>query len=61
MATAKKTKAKVPAQALATKMIKSAASATALELARKKLELMRNDFDKWESTTLSADFPPSRG
>ena len=33
--------------------------ATALELARKKLELLRKDFDKWESTTLGADFPPS--
>jgi NAD(P)-dependent dehydrogenase (short-subunit alcohol dehydrogenase family) len=32
---------------------------TALELARKKLELLRKDFDKWESTTLGADFPPS--
>jgi len=29
----------------------------ALDLARKKLELMRNDFDAWESTTLGADFP----
>ena len=29
----------------------------ALELARKKLDLMRNDFDNWESTTLGADFP----
>lgn len=33
----------------------------ALELARKKLELMRHDFDAWESTTLSADFPTSVG
>ena len=30
----------------------------ALELARKKLDLMRTDFDNWESTTLGADFPP---
>jgi hypothetical protein len=30
---------------------------TALELARKKLDLMRNDFDTWESTTIGADFP----
>ena len=29
----------------------------ALELARKKLDLMRTDFDSWESTTLGADFP----
>lgn len=29
----------------------------ALELARKKLDLMRTDFDNWESTTLGADFP----
>ena len=29
----------------------------ALELARKKLDLMRADFDRWESTTLGADFP----
>ena len=29
----------------------------ALELARKKLDLMRTDFDHWESTTLGADFP----
>lgn len=29
----------------------------ALELARKKLDLMRTDFDSWESTTLAADFP----
>lgn len=34
--------------------------ATALELARKKLQSMRNDFDAWESTTLGADFPPNR-
>ena len=32
---------------------------TALELARKKLGSMRNDFDTWESTTLGADFPQS--
>ena len=31
---------------------------TALELARKKLDAMRDDFDAWESTTLGADFPP---
>lgn len=31
----------------------------ALELARKKLDFMRNDFDAWEATTLGADFPPS--
>jgi NAD(P)-dependent dehydrogenase (short-subunit alcohol dehydrogenase family) len=30
---------------------------TALELARKKLDLLRNDFDTWEATTLAADFP----
>jgi NAD(P)-dependent dehydrogenase (short-subunit alcohol dehydrogenase family) len=29
----------------------------ALELARKKLESLRHDFDTWESTTLGADFP----
>ena len=29
----------------------------ALELARKKLDLMRTDFNHWESTTLGADFP----
>jgi NAD(P)-dependent dehydrogenase (short-subunit alcohol dehydrogenase family) len=29
----------------------------ALELAHKKLDLMRKDFDSWESTTLGADFP----
>ncbi|MDQ6620557.1 MAG: oxidoreductase [Pseudomonadota bacterium] len=29
----------------------------ALELARKKLEFMRKDFDAWESTTVGADFP----
>ncbi len=32
---------------------------TALELARKKIDFMRNDFDAWEATTLSADFPQS--
>ena len=31
----------------------------ALELARKKLDLMRTDFDNGESTTLGADFPDS--
>jgi NAD(P)-dependent dehydrogenase (short-subunit alcohol dehydrogenase family) len=29
----------------------------ALELARKKLDFMRKDFDAWEATTLGADFP----
>ena len=29
----------------------------ALELARKKVDFLRNDFDAWESTTLGADFP----
>ncbi|MEB0039924.1 MULTISPECIES: oxidoreductase [unclassified Pseudomonas] len=29
----------------------------ALELARKKIESLRHDFDTWESTTLGADFP----
>jgi NAD(P)-dependent dehydrogenase (short-subunit alcohol dehydrogenase family) len=29
----------------------------ALELARKKLETLRHDFDTWEKTTLGADFP----
>jgi NAD(P)-dependent dehydrogenase (short-subunit alcohol dehydrogenase family) len=33
----------------------------ALGLARKKLELMRSDFDSWEATTLGADFPPPGG
>jgi NAD(P)-dependent dehydrogenase (short-subunit alcohol dehydrogenase family) len=33
----------------------------ALQLARKKLDFMRNDFDAWESTTLAADFPQSAG
>ncbi|MGP1679135.1 MAG: oxidoreductase [Burkholderiales bacterium] len=31
----------------------------ALNLARKKLDFMRNDFDTWEATTLGADFPES--
>ncbi|SDH94660.1 oxidoreductase [Paraburkholderia phenazinium] len=30
---------------------------TALELARKKLDLLRKDFDSWEAITLGADFP----
>jgi NAD(P)-dependent dehydrogenase (short-subunit alcohol dehydrogenase family) len=29
----------------------------ALELARKKVDLLRKDFDDWEATTLGADFP----
>ncbi|MBS0448340.1 MAG: oxidoreductase [Proteobacteria bacterium] len=29
----------------------------ALDLARKKLETLRTDFDAWEKTTLGADFP----
>ena len=33
----------------------------ALDLARKKLDFMRKDFDAWESTTLAADFPPTAG
>jgi len=33
----------------------------ALDLARKKLAMMKNDFDTWESTTLGADFPPDQG
>ncbi|MBC7708712.1 MAG: SDR family NAD(P)-dependent oxidoreductase [Rhizobacter sp.] len=33
----------------------------ALDLARKKLDMMKNDFDTWESTTLGADFPPGEG
>jgi len=33
----------------------------ALELARKKVDLLRNDFDAWESTTLGADFPEGAG
>jgi NAD(P)-dependent dehydrogenase (short-subunit alcohol dehydrogenase family) len=32
---------------------------TALELARKKLDSMRHDFDTWEATTVGADFPAS--
>jgi NAD(P)-dependent dehydrogenase (short-subunit alcohol dehydrogenase family) len=32
----------------------------ALELARKKLDFMRNDFDAWESTTVGADYPEAR-
>jgi NAD(P)-dependent dehydrogenase (short-subunit alcohol dehydrogenase family) len=30
---------------------------SALEIARKKLDSMRKDFDSWESTTLGADYP----
>lgn len=30
---------------------------TALELARKKLDLLRKDFDTWEATTVGADYP----
>ncbi len=33
----------------------------ALDLARKKLEFMRGDFDAWEAATLGADFPPGEG
>jgi NAD(P)-dependent dehydrogenase (short-subunit alcohol dehydrogenase family) len=33
----------------------------ALELARRKLESMRTDFDAWEATTLGADFPEGAG
>ena len=33
----------------------------ALDLARKKLAMMKHDFDTWESTTLGADFPPDQG
>jgi len=33
----------------------------ALQLARKKLELMRSDFDNWESTTVGADYPEGAG
>ena len=29
----------------------------ALDLARKKLDFMRHDFDGWEATTIGADFP----
>ncbi|MEZ2353147.1 oxidoreductase [Caballeronia sp. RCC_10] len=34
---------------------------TALELARKKLDTLKRDFDAWEKTTLSADFPDDQG
>jgi NAD(P)-dependent dehydrogenase (short-subunit alcohol dehydrogenase family) len=34
---------------------------TALELAHRKLDLMRKDFGSWEATTLSADFPEHAG
>ena len=30
----------------------------ALDTARRKLESLRRDFDAWEATTVSADFPP---
>jgi NAD(P)-dependent dehydrogenase (short-subunit alcohol dehydrogenase family) len=30
---------------------------TALELARKKLDFLRGDFDAWEATTVGADYP----
>ena len=33
----------------------------ALELARKKLDALRADFDAWEAVTLGADFPESGG
>jgi NAD(P)-dependent dehydrogenase (short-subunit alcohol dehydrogenase family) len=33
----------------------------ALELAHKKLDSMRNDFDSWKSTTLGADYPQGTG
>jgi NAD(P)-dependent dehydrogenase (short-subunit alcohol dehydrogenase family) len=33
----------------------------ALDLARRKLEFMRRDFDAWEATTLGADFPAGEG
>jgi NAD(P)-dependent dehydrogenase (short-subunit alcohol dehydrogenase family) len=33
----------------------------ALGLARKKLDLLRADFDAWEATTLGADYPASTG
>ena len=29
----------------------------ALDLARRKLDLLRSDFDNWETTTVAADFP----
>jgi len=32
--------------------------ATAVDLARKKLERLRVDFDTWEATSLGADYPP---
>jgi len=35
--------------------------AIALELARKKLDMLRSDFDAWESTTIAADFPEGAG
>ncbi|WP_213781429.1 oxidoreductase [Caballeronia sp. dw_276] len=31
----------------------------ALELARKKVDLLKHDFDTWEKTTIGADFPES--
>jgi NAD(P)-dependent dehydrogenase (short-subunit alcohol dehydrogenase family) len=31
----------------------------ALDLARKKIERLRGDFDAWESTTIAADYPAS--
>ena len=33
----------------------------ALELARKKLDLLKRDFDAWEKTTVGADFPQNEG
>ncbi|MES2889114.1 MAG: oxidoreductase [Pseudomonadota bacterium] len=30
---------------------------TALELARRKIDLLRSDFNKWEATTMASDFP----
>jgi len=33
----------------------------ALDLARKKLEFMRSDFDTWESTAVGTDFPEGAG
>lgn len=33
----------------------------ALDMARKKLESLRADFDTWEATTLGADFPDGQG
>jgi len=32
----------------------------ALEIAHKKLDFMRHDFDTWEATTLGADFPEAK-